>query len=82
MSNNNKYNLTVAPLFTNNSGNLTSIPITPAIFDAIQQLKVGGKLLVKPNKSKSHDRSPDFYLEYMSPEKIAAFKAEQSNKEL
>ena len=79
MSNNNqKFNLTVAPMYTNDNGNLTSIPVTPSMFDAIQEIKVGGKFFLKANKAKTHDKSPDFYLEYMSPEKLASFKNEQN----
>jgi hypothetical protein len=52
------------------------------MYDAIQKIKVGGKFFVKQNKVKHDDRSPDLYLEYMSPERLAAFKAErQKNNE-
>jgi hypothetical protein len=74
-NNNKKYNTTIAPLYiSETNGLISSIVITPAMYDAIQTVKVGGKFFVKNNKSKHNDTSPDLYLEYMSPERLSEFK--------
>lgn len=81
-TNNKKFNLTLAPMYRLQSGMLGSIIVTPSMYDAIQQVKVGGKFFVKDNKGKTGDKSPDFYLEYMSPEQIQEFKGTRQAEEL
>lgn len=71
-----KFNLTVSPLWETEGGNLISLEINPEIYDALQKVKIGGKLFVKTNAAKNkHAKSPQKYLEYMSVEDVAAFKA-------
>lgn len=85
-NNNNKkeFNVTLSPFYHLTNGQLGSIVITPQMFDALQKVKVGGKLFFKPNRSKNEDSAsstPDYYLEYMTPERLNSFKKERQEAE-
>ena len=76
MTNNKKYNLTLSPMYkAGKNDNFISIEITPAIFDALQNIEIGGKLFFKQTKQKKTDKSPDAYLEYISKDEVDRFKA-------
>lgn len=69
------FNLTLAPLWnTKNGAGFISIEIKDEQFDAIQQVRKGGKLLVKFAPQAATENSPNAYLEYLTPEKIKSFR--------
>ena len=73
-----KYNLTIVPLWaTSREGSYMSIEIGPEHFDNLAKVEVGGKLVfrVLPEEFRKTDKSPNAYLEYISKDDVAAFKA-------
>jgi hypothetical protein len=80
---NKKYNLTIAPLwFTKNGKHMMSIAIGEEQFDGVQQIREGGKLFIKLNTNKKPGtNSPDGWVEYMTPEKVAEFSSQQKSSD-
>lgn len=72
MSNDKKYPLSVAPLYTSGY-NLQSVVITPEILEKLGQLEVGGKFVIKTVKEewRKNEKSPHGYLEYLTPAEVA-----------
>jgi hypothetical protein len=77
-----EFNLTLAPMWDTKNGNAFSIEIGPEHYDALQQVEVGGKLFLKrlPEERRKSENSPNAYLEYVSKEEVAKFKAENPGK--
>jgi len=76
------YNTTIVPLWeTRNGGAFMSIEIGPEHFDAIRTMQVGGKLVFKLLKEeyRKSEKSPNAYLEYISKDKVEAFKTARAN---
>lgn len=76
-----KYNKKLAGLWQNKlsdkvrlGGMYKSMLIDDEVFDALQGVEKGGKLVFKVllDESRSSEKSPHGYLEYMSPEQVAA----------
>lgn len=41
----------------------------------VDKVKLGGKLVIRPNRStEKHENSPEFFLEWLSAERIAEYK--------
>lgn len=80
MSDKKKFNLTLSRAFKIKGG-VWSADIGPAEFDALQQVKLGGKLVYRELKEESRksDKSPHGYFEYMTPEEVRAFKNKPRN---
>lgn len=80
MSDKKKFNLTLSRAFKIKGG-VWSADIGPAEFDALQQVKLGGKLVYRELKEESRksDKSPHGYFEYMTPEEVQAFKNKPRN---
>jgi len=76
MSNEKKYPLTITPLFKSGFRQ-QSLVITNEIMEALAQVQPGGKLVVRELKaeSRSSDKSPVGYLEYLTPGDVADLKA-------
>jgi hypothetical protein len=73
---NKKYNLKVAALWATRSGTMyMSMPVDDQVFDALQQVEKGGKLVFKvlAEESRSKDTSPHAYLEFMSKEDVETY---------
>lgn len=72
-----EFNLTIAPLWAKESGNLFGMKIEADHYDALQQVEVGGVFAVKflKEKSRKSDKSPNAYLEYITPAKWEEYKA-------
>ena len=78
-NNNNKdYPDTVAAVWqrTNSLYPFESMPIDARTFDQLQKvmakLVIGGKLRIKKLNKKTNDKAPDAYIEYLTPEQVAA----------
>lgn len=70
-----KYNLKLSALWgTKYEGLYFSMPVDAMVFDALQQVEKGGKLVFRaiPEERRKHDKSPHAYLEYMSKEEVEA----------
>ncbi len=78
MSDKKKYNLSLSRAFKIKGG-AWSADIGPEEFDAIQQVKIGGRLVYRElqEKSRKSDKSPHGYFQYMTPEEVKAFKQAQ-----
>lgn len=76
------YNLSVTPLWNTRNGNLMGIKITDEIYDALQRVEKGGKLMVRflPDESRKQDTSPHAYIDYISKESVHAFELTNPNK--
>lgn len=72
-----KYNLSLSPLWQTRAQNLMGIEVDDKILEALSQVKAGGKLFIKflEEDKRKNDKSPHAYLEYLSPEEVAAYKA-------
>lgn len=77
---NKEFNLSVTPLWYNTNGNLRGLVVDKAVYDAIQKVEVGGKLFVKFLEKKKDKKSPDAYIEYITPSKLAEAR-ERLNKQ-
>lgn len=85
---NTKLNLTLAPLWYTKSGNgnltcsLKNEKTLREIADAVAQLEVGGRLLLKflPEERRKIENSPHAYLEYISADKVAEFQSGSYSK--
>lgn len=66
-------NLSVTPLWESKGGNLLSLKIDDELFDKLQQIEKGGKLIVRhvPAKDGASEKRPQAYLEYMTKEDLA-----------
>lgn len=71
-----KYNTTITGLWLTKAENMLSMPLSEKDFANIAAVQQGGKLFIKRNKFKKHDRSPDFYLEAISKEEVERFDNE------
>jgi len=82
MSDEKKYPLSITPLFQSGFRQ-QSLIVTEEILEALAKVQIGGKLVVRQLKaeSRSSDRSPVSYLEYMTPGEVAALKAKYAEKE-
>lgn len=84
--NNKEYNPTLTVFYETSSGNYMSLKISPADFDTLQKVKVGGKLFIKkngfrkPGPNGEPSKSPHAYLEYISPEQVREFEAKQERR--
>jgi len=70
------YNLSISPLWYNQRGNLRGLVVDKEVYDAIQKVEIGGKLLIKFLDGKKGEKTPDAYLEYLTPAKLAALRTE------
>ncbi len=72
-SNEKKFNMTICPLWSDKFGGFSGLVINDEIFDALQQLEKGGRLVIKTLKpeSRKSEKSPHAYLEYISKEDVA-----------
>lgn len=79
MSDKKKYNLSLARAFKIKGG-VWSADIGPAEYDAIQQVKLGGRLVYRELKEESRksEKSPHGYFQYMTPEEVKAFKSQKA----
>jgi hypothetical protein len=68
-----KYNDTISPFYT--------VGKEKENYDALQKVKIGGKLFLKRNRHKVQAKSPDAYLEYITPEEVAAYAERNGNKD-
>lgn len=67
------YNLRLAWLKPTKNGNMTSKSIDDDMYDAIQQIEPGGKFFIK--QLTDEDGEEYAALEYMSKDKVDAYKA-------
>lgn len=77
MENNNsnpKFNLTVSRAYQTRKGDFMSVDIDSEVFDALQKVEIGGRLVLKKATTKKSDKSPDAYFEYMNPLKVRGLK--------
>lgn len=76
-----KYPLTVAPLFKSGNFSLNSITITPEIIEKLGEIEVGGKFTIRTLKeeSRKNERSPNAYLEYLTPLEVEERKSFYQN---
>ena len=77
MSTQPKYNLSIAPLMQSKNGNLTW-RIDDEVFEKLQNVKVGDKLLVKflAEDRRKSEKSPHAYLEIIDKAEVDAFNAQ------
>lgn len=78
------YNVSVSALWETRNGNMLSMKIDARALDkiraALEQVEVGGKLIVKRlsedsrSKFQSTDRAPHFFLEYITKEQVAEYE--------
>lgn len=90
MSDKKKFNTTFIPLWTNKSGNVTSMPLDARAMDqfmeATEGLELGGRFIVKQlsnearSKFKNPDNAPTHFLEFMSKETVENFKKGREDK--
>ncbi len=71
---NPKFNETLARAYVTTKGDFMSVDVDSEIFDALQKVEIGGRLSLKIMKAKAHDKSPDAYFEYMTPQKVKGLK--------
>lgn len=78
---NKKFNLSIVRAFKIKNG-FWSTEIDEEAFEALQQVRKGGKLVFKElsPESRKSDKSPHGYFEYMSPEEVAEFKTRQGQR--
>lgn len=78
MSEKKEYNQTLVALWENEeNGSFKSMKVDKVAFDNFQKIEEGGLIVIKKlrEESRKSDTSPTHYLEFVSPAKLAAFKA-------
>ena len=72
-----KFNLSVSPLKRSRNGHLSWL-VTEETIAKLQEIEIGGRLMIKmvPEDRKKNERSPDAYLEVISPEDVRKFREE------
>lgn len=75
-----EYNLGVASLWEWSNGSLGSMEVDAKVFDALQQVQIGGRLVVREATSRKTDKSPTHYLEYIEPGKMGKPAAKGSRR--
>lgn len=70
------YNESIAPLFLTRDGKgytMGAIPVKKEMLEILSRVKEGGQFMVRVNKFKKSDKSPDAYLDYVTPERVRAY---------
>lgn len=82
-ANNSKFPTSITGLYPPYNGDLDSVnlevKVSPAVYDKLQEIKVGGKLYLKRAKTKQ-DGKPVAFLEYRSPEEMEALRAKMAQE--
>lgn len=76
-----KYYTTVTPLFKAGY-QMKSLSVNPEILEVLSNIEAGGRLIVRTLKeeSRTSDKSPVAYLDYMTPAEVEAEKKEYQEK--
>lgn len=88
MEDKKEYNLTVSPLWATQSGNFQRFikdeEALNELKEAISQLHVGGKLLIKNVKEeyRNGEKSPHAYIEFITKEKVDEFNKQRETEAL
>lgn len=66
--------------YTTKSGNLRSVPVDAATFDALQNIKMGARLFIEIVKTKRSDKTPDARLKLIVEEAAASNGASKARR--
>lgn len=76
-----KFNTTIVRAFKLSNGSFMSADLDSEAFDKVQsEIRMGGRLILKPVKTKKNDNSPDAYFEVMAVEDVEEFKKKYTRK--
>lgn len=77
-----EFNPSISPLYRRESGSLVSLVVNDAILAELAKVQLGGKLSIRflKEESKKSDKTPDAYLDYVTPERMNELRSQYANE--